>query len=225
MGRSKSYKAIENQVDPKQRYSVAEAVDFLAIFKRAKFDETVELSVKLDIDAKQADQLVRGSYSLPNGTGKSVKVIAFAEGAMADEAKAAGAIEAGAEDLVKKITDGWMDFDVAIAHPAMMRHVGKLGRLLGPQGKMPSPKSGTVTPDVLTAVKEFQGGKIEFRNDQQGSIQVPVGKASFSKEDLIENIESFLNHILSVRPSAVRGIYLDRAAVSLTMSPGVRLAV
>lgn len=221
----KRYRGLAKIVSPDKRYVVAEAVDLLRRMKSAKFDETVELALKLDIDPKQADQLVRGSFSLPKGTGKDVRVIAFCSGQMAEDATAAGASEAGGEELVKKIQDGWLAFDVAIAHPSMMRHVGRLGRILGPQGKMPSPKSGTVTPDVAAAVAEFRAGKIEYRNDNLGNVNVPVGKISFGQADLIENIDSFIQHVLAVRPAAVKGIYLSRAAVSLTMSPGVRLAV
>lgn len=221
----KRYQALAARVDPNQRHNVDEAVALLGQLKSAKFDETVEVALKLAIDPKQADQLVRGSYSLPKGTGKDVRIVAFCEGPEADGAREAGAREVGGEDLVKKIQGGWMDFDVAIAHPAMMRHVGKLGRLLGPQGKMPSPKSGTVTPNVAQAVGEFRAGKIEYRNDSFGNVNVPVGKISFEKADLVENIEGFIQHILAVRPAAVKGTYLAKAAVSLTMSPGIRLAI
>jgi large subunit ribosomal protein L1 len=221
----KRYERLAKRVYGQRRYSVEEAVDLLGDLKSARFVETVELAIKLDIDPKQADQLVRGSYALPHGLGKVVRVIAFAEGEMAEEAKAVGAEDAGGEDLVKRVQDGWMDFDVAIAHPSMMRHVGRLGRILGPQGKMPSPKSGTVTPDVVQAVKDFRGGKIEYRNDGIGNLNVPVGKIDFDREKLIENIQGFLSHLNSVRPSAVKGTFLAKAALSLTMSPGVRLAV
>jgi large subunit ribosomal protein L1 len=223
--RGKRYARLAKRVDPTRRYTVGEAVVLLHGLKSAKFDESVELALKLDIDAKQADQLVRGSFSLPKGTGKQVRVIAFCEGSEAEVAREEGAAEVGGEDLAKKIQEGWMDFDVAIAHPSMMRHVGRLGRILGPQGKMPSPKSGTVTPEVGRAVAEFRAGKIEYRNDSFGNVNVPVGKASFPAEDLVENIESFLRHILSARPQAVKGTYLAKAAVSLTMSPGIRLAI
>ncbi len=221
----KRYNKLADRVDAQRRYPVGEAVSLLKGMRSAKFDESVELALKLDIDAKQADQLVRGSFSLPRGTGKQVRVIAFCEGPEADAAREAGAIEVGSEELAKKISEGWMDFDVAIAHPAMMRHVGKLGRVLGPQGKMPSPKSGTVTPHVAQAVSEFRAGKIEYRNDSFGNLNVPVGKGTFEEEALVENIESFLQHILAIRPQAVKGLYLTKAAISLTMSPGVRLSV
>jgi len=154
-----------------------------------------------------------------------VKVIAFAEGQAAEDAKAAGATEVGGEELAKKVEGGWTDFDVAIAHPAMMRFVGKLGKVLGPQGKMPSPKSGTVTPDVAKAVKEFRGGKIEFRNDQFGNVHVLVGKVSFSAEDLTANASAMLEHVKAVRPAAVKGIYMAKAVLSTTMGPGLKLAI
>ena len=201
------------------------AVELLLNFEGAKFDETVELAVKLGIDPKNSQQLVRGAFSLPHGVGKSVRVIAFAEGDAAAACKEAGAIEVGAEDLAKKIMDGWLDFDVAIAHPGMMRHVGKLGRVLGPHGKMPSPKSGTVTDNVAQAVGEFVAGKVEFRNDDGGNIHIPVGKKSFKKEQLTGNVTAFLEHLNSIRPPAAKGIYLQRATISATMSPGVPLAL
>ena len=163
---------------------IAEAVELLLNFESAKFDETVELAVKLGIDPKNSQQIVRGAVSLPHGIGKTVRVIAFAEGDAAPAAVEAGAIEVGGQDLAKKILDGWMEFDVAIAHPSMMRHVGKLGRILGPHGKMPSPKSGTVTDNVAQAAGEFVAGKVEFRNDSGGNIQAPVGKKSFPSETL-----------------------------------------
>ena len=183
------------------------------------------MSIKLDIDPRQADQLVRGSFSLPKGTGKTLRVICFAEGEMAEKALEAGAIEAGGEELAKKVQGGWLDFDVAVAHPGTMRFVGRLGKTLGPKGLMPSPKSGTVTPDVVTAVKEFKGGKIEFRNDSFGNIHVPVGKLDFTKEDLIENISAMIGHIKNARPQAVKGIYMKTVFLSTTMGPGLALAV
>jgi large subunit ribosomal protein L1 len=213
-------------IDREKRYAVAEAVEILVAAKpKPKFDESVDLALKLNIDTKQADQMVRGSFALPNGTGKSQKVIAFCEGQTADDAREAGALEAGGEDLVKKIQGGWMEFDVAIAHPTMMRAVSPLGRVLGPQGKMPSPKSGTVTPDVVKAVREFQGGRVEFRADAFGNIHVPVGRASWEAGTLAENVRAFIDHINSIRPASVKGMFLQRAAISSTMGPGLRLAV
>ena len=223
--RSKRYREAVKDLDLTRVYGVAEAVEALKGRSKVKFNESFELAVKLNIDPKQADQMVRGTFSLPKGTGKSVKVIAFAEGDAADEARTAGAAEVGGEELAKKVEGGWTDFDVAVAHPQMMRVVGKLGRILGPQGKMPSPKSGTVTPDVGKAVTEFMGGKIEFRNDQYGNLHVLVGKASFSREDLIENVQAMIDHIESVRPQAVKGAYMTKVVLTTTMGPGLKLAV
>jgi len=223
--RSKRYQLARKAVDPARRYSLPEAVSLLKTFPAAKFTETVELSVRLGIDPRQSDQMVRGSVSLPHGIGKEVRVIAFCEGSKAAEAREAGAIEAGGEELVKKIEAGWTDFDVAVAEPAMMRHVGKLGRILGPQGKMPSPKSGTVTPDVVRAVKEFKAGRVEYRADNTGNLHVPVGRADFDEQKLVENVEAILSHIQAARPPSVKGVFIRSAHLSLTMSPSVRLAV
>ena len=180
---------------PEKASQVSEAVAALKQFEDAKFDESVELSMKLGIDPKNSNQIVRGAFSLPHGIGKEVTVIAFCEGEAASGALEAGALEAGGEELAQKVLDGWLGFDVAIAHPSMMRHVGKLGKLLGPHSKMPSPKSGTVTDDVVGAVKEFRAGKVEFRNDDHGNIHAVMGKKSFSAEQLTENIEAFIEHI------------------------------
>jgi len=222
---SKRYRAAAEKVDRNKRYTVTEAVAILKTFPKAKFNETIEIAMRLGVDVKQADQLVRGSASLPKGIGKDVRVIAFCSGATAEAAKAAGAVEAGAEDLVAKVMGGWTDFDIAVAAPDMMRHVGKLGRVLGPQGKMPSPKSGTVTEDVATAVKEFKAGRIEYRTDTTGNLHAPVGRADFSEEDLRSNIEAFLAHIQNARPASIKGTFVLSAFVSSTMSPSIRLAV
>jgi len=223
---SRRYRELAGKVEQAKPYPLAEAVKILKSgSKKCKFDETVDLAIKLGIDIKQADQIVRGSISLPKGTGKSMRVICFCDGALIEQAKAAGAVEAGGEDLAKKVNDGWLAFDVAIAHPAAMRYVGRLGKVLGPKGLMPSPKSGSVTPDVVKAVQEFKAGKIEFRNDDFGNIHVPVGKLSFAQEDLISNVQALLDHIAAMRPQTVKGIYLQKASLSSTMGPGVRLAV
>jgi large subunit ribosomal protein L1 len=193
--------------------------------KRKGFDQTVELVLHLGIDPKQADQMLRGAISLPKGTGKTQRVVAFCDDSLAEEAKAAGAVDAGADELIDKVTKGWMEFDVAVAHPQMMGKVGKLGRTLGPQGKMPSPKAGTVTPDVVTAVREFAAGKVEYRNDAGGNIHLPVGKVSFATADLKENIEAVVSHMLRIKPSASKGQYLKKACISGTSTPSVALSV
>ncbi|OHB67794.1 MAG: 50S ribosomal protein L1 [Planctomycetes bacterium RBG_13_60_9] len=202
-----------------------QAVDKIKSFKGVKFDQTVECVVVLGIDPKQTDQLIRGSLSLPHGVGKEKKVIAFCDDSQVEAAKKAGAIEAGVDDLVKKITDGWADFDVAVASTKVMGKVGKLGRILGPQGKMPSPKNGTVTDDVPTAVAEFKAGKIEFRNDAGGNVHAVVGRQSFDKKKLVENVEAFINHIKRVKPASAKGTYIKKACLSATMSPAVELSV
>ena len=191
--------------------------------KRKTADQTVEIVMHLGIDPRQADQALRGAITMPKGLGRARRVIAFCEGDAAEQAKAAGAVEVGADELVKKIQDGWLDFDVAVAHPSMMGKVGKLGRVLGPQGKMPTPKAGTVTPDVGTAVKEFSGGRVEFRNDKGGNIHLPVGRASFSSEDLKENIEAVISHITRLKPAASKGHYIKRICLSATRTPSVTI--
>lgn len=193
--------------------------------KRKGGNQTVELVMHLGIDPKHADQLIRGAISLPKGLGKSRTIIAFCDGAIAEAAMAAGASEAGSDELVAKIEGGWMDFDVAIAHPSMMGKVGKLGRVLGPQGKMPAPKAGTVTPDVAKAVKEFAAGRLEFRNDAGGNIHLPVGKVGFSAADLKENIEAVIDHITRLRPAAAKGQYIKKVCLSATRTPGVCIEV
>ena len=222
--KSKRYKKELEQAG-KEAMDVAEAVEKIKSYKSVKFDQSVECVLHLGIDSKQADQLVRGSISLPHGIGKQKKVIAFCEDSDAETAKKAGAIEAGSDDLVKKVSDGWMDFDVAIASPKVMGKVGKLGRVLGPQGKMPSPKNGTVTNDVATAVAEFAAGKVEFRNDTGGNVHVVVGKQSFDTSKLVDNIEAFLSHMKKIKPSAAKGTYIKKMSISATMSPGVTVNI
>ncbi|AQQ71337.1 50S ribosomal protein L1 [Limihaloglobus sulfuriphilus] len=216
-------KAIELASD--EALSVSDAVKKLKSFPATKFDQSVDIAMQLGIDPRQADQLIRGAISLPNGIGKAKNVIAFCDDSEVEAAKAAGAVEAGTEELVKKIEGGWMDFDVAIASPKVMGQVGKLGRVLGPQGKMPSPKNGTVTPDVINAVKEFAAGKVEFRNDSGGNVHTVVGKLSFDEEKLIGNIKFFIDHITKMRPASCKGVYLKKITLSATMSPGVNVAV
>lgn len=222
--RSKRYKKESEQVT-KELLSLADAVEKVKLFKSVKFDQSIECVMHLGIDPKQADQMVRGSISLPHGIGKQKKVIAFCEDADIEAAKNAGAIEAGCDDLVKKVTDGWLDFDVAIASPKVMGKVGKLGRVLGPQGKMPSPKNGTVTGDVITAVAEFAAGKVEFRNDAGGNVHTVVGKQSFETEKLIGNIEAFVSHIKKIKPAAAKGTYIKKVSLSATMSPSVTVSI
>jgi len=204
---------------------LAEAVAVLKKFPPTKFDQTVEVHVRLGIDPKQADQIIRGSLVLPHGIGKSKRVVVFAKGNLAEDARAAGAEEVGGEELAKKIKEGWTDFDVCIAAPDMMGLVGPLGKVLGPRGLMPSPRAGTVTADIARTVGEYKAGKVEFRNDPTGIVHAVVGKASFDAAKLNDNIRSFLNHILSLQPSSVRGQYVKSVSISGTMTPGVMVAI
>ena len=204
---------------------LAEAVKVLKGFKATKFDQSVEIVMHLGIDPRQADQLIRGSISLPNGIGKSKKVIAFCEDSEIAAVMAAGAVEAGNDDLIEKVAGGWFDFDVVIASPKLMGKAGKLGRVLGPQGKMPSPKNGTVTPDVENAVREFAAGKVEFRNDSGGNIHAVVGKLSFDDNKLVENIQAFRKKIENMKPESSKGTYIIKVSISSTMSPGVEVAL
>ncbi len=222
--RSKRYsKAAEGLT--REPLALEDALQKLDGFAKANFDETVELHVRLGIDPKKSDQQVRGAISLPHGIGKTLRVIAFAEGDKAEEARAAGACEVGSADLAKKIMDGWLDFDVAVASPDMMKHVGRLGKVLGPQGKMPTPKAGTVTPDVATAVKEFAAGKIEFRADSGGNVHAAVGKRSFENDKLADNIRALIERIASMKPAATKGAFFERTVIAATMSPGIVIKV
>jgi large subunit ribosomal protein L1 len=224
MNRGKRYKKELEQVKP-EPMSLAEAVEKVKSFKSVKFDQTIECVLVLGIDPKQSDQLIRGSLSLPHGIGKQKKVIAFCEDKDIEAARAAGAIEAGCDELIKKVADGWLDFDVAVASPKVMGKVGKLGRVLGPQGKMPSPKNGSVTADVATAVAEFAAGKIEFKSDAGGNVHVVIGKQSFEPEKLIGNIEVFLSHIRKIKPASMKGTYIKKMCISATMSPSIMVSV
>lgn len=194
-------------------------------YKAPKFDQTVNVVLNLGIDPKQADQAIRGSVSLPKGIGKTKRVVAFCREDVVGPAKAAGAVEAGGEDLVAKIEGGWMDFDVAIASPDMMRVVSKLGKVLGPKGLMPSPKAGTVTPNVADAVKEYSAGKVEYRNDAGGNVHAVIGKMSFSPGDLAANLEHFVGHIERSRPNTAKGVFIKKVVISGTMTPGVEVKV
>ena len=219
---SKRYRALREKVtlDP---VPLADAVKALKAFGNTKFNQTVEVSTNLGIDARQSDQNGRGSVSLPHGIGKTVRVAVFAQGDNVEKATTAGADIVGADDLAQKIKGGFMEFDVALATPDMMGVVGPLGRLLGPRGLMPSPRSGTVATDIAAAVREFKAGKIEFRNDKGGNVAAPVGKLSFTDTQLIENINSFLNHLRTVKPAASKGTYIRSITISATMSPGIRI--
>jgi large subunit ribosomal protein L1 len=218
--RSKRYKKEAEQLT-KEPVSLDAAIERIKSLRSVKFDQSIECVLHLGIDPKQTDQLIRGSISLPHGVGKQKKVVAFCEDSDAEAAVKAGAIEAGCDALIKKISDGWMDFDVAIASPKVMGKVGKLGRVLGPQGKMPSPKNGTVTGDVATAVAEFAAGKVEFKNDAGGNVQAVVGKQSFETQKLKDNIEAFIAHIKKIKPSSAKGAYIKKVCISATMSPAV----
>jgi large subunit ribosomal protein L1 len=222
---SKRHKGNRAAIDSTRKYPIAEAVDLLGQTKPPKFDETVEVAIRLGVDVKKSDQIVRGAFSLPHGLGKKLRVIVFAKDERHSEALEAGALEAGGQDLAKRIQDGWQDFDVVVATPDMMSVVGKLGKILGPQGKMPSPKTGTVTNEIATTVKEFCAGKIEYRTDSGGNVNAPVGKRSFAKEALVENIQSLIDHIKSVKPAAARGQFVLGVSVSTTMGPGIKLDV
>ncbi len=205
--------------------SLADAVAKIKTFNTTKFDQTVQLIMWLGIDPKQSDQIIRGALSLPHGIGQQKKVIAFCEGADAEAAKQAGAIEVGVDELIAKVTGGWSDFDVAIASTKVMGKVGKLGRVLGPQGKMPSPKNGTVTNDVATAVREFAAGKVEFKNDTGGNVHVVVGKLSFDAQKLIDNIDAVISHIKRIKPVSSKGTYIKKISLHAAMSPGVLVTV
>jgi large subunit ribosomal protein L1 len=222
--RSKRYKS-EAQAVSKEAMNLPDAVEKIKSFKTVKFDQSIECVLHLGIDTKLAEQLVRGSISLPHGIGKQKRVIAFCDDTEAEVAKKAGAVEAGSDELIKKVTDGWLDFDVAIASPKVMGKVGKLGKVLGPQGKMPSPKNGTVTSDVATAVAEFTAGKIEFRNDTGGNVHVVVGKQSFETKKLVDNIEAIVSYIKKVKPASSKGTYIKKMCISATMSPGILVNV
>ena len=222
-GQSKRYKQAAALFDRQTHYDLAEAVDILKKMPTRKFDETVEISFRLGIDPRQADQLVRGTVVLPHGLGKSVRVAVFAKGEPATAAETAGADFVGAEDLVEKINGGWTDFDVAIATPDMMGQVGRLGRILGPRGLMPNPKSGTVTPDAARAVQEAKAGRVEYRVDRTANVHTPVGKASFDAQRLRENAQVLIDAIIRARPAATKGQYMRSVTLSTTMGPGIRL--
>ena len=221
----KRIRPLADQHPGKDPQSIEDAVKILKRYNNVKFDQSVDIAFNLGVDPKQADQIVRGSVVLPNGIGKTLRVVVFAKGDLAEQATEAGADEVGGEELAKKIKDGWTDFDACIASPDMMGIVGPLGRVLGPRGLMPSPRAGTVTPDIGKTVREYKAGKVEFRNDSGGLVHAVAGKLSFDEPKLAENIQAFVNHILAMKPNSVKGQYIKSVSVSATMSPSVFLAV
>lgn len=220
---SKRYKSLLEKIDNTKQYVVADASAMMGTLKSAKFDETIEIAMNLNVDPRHADQMVRGAIVLPNGTGKTVRVAVFAKGVKADEAKAAGADIVGTDELVAQIKEGIFNFDVVVAAPDCMGLVGQIGRILGPKGMMPNPKTGTVTPDVATAVKNVKGGQVAFRVDKKGNIHAGIGKASFATEKIAENLNAFIVAINKQKPASAKGRYIKNAALSLTMSPAVKL--
>jgi large subunit ribosomal protein L1 len=220
---AKKYTQARKKIDREKRYELEEAFDLLPQVAYAKFDETVELAVRLGVDPRHADQMVRGSVALPNGLGKKVRILVFAKGQKEKEAEEAGADYVGSEDLVEKIQKGWTDFDKTIATPDVMGLVSKLGKILGPRGLMPNPKVGTVTFDVAKTVKEMKAGRVEFRVDKAGNLHIPVGKISFGKDKLLQNVQSLLEAIVRLKPPSSKGTYVKGMAISTTMSPGIKI--
>ena len=224
MKRGKKYQDAVKSFDKTAQYDVAEAIELVKKNATAKFDETIELHIRTGCDGRHAEQQIRGAVVLPHGTGKSVKVLVFAKGVKLDEAQAAGADHVGGEELIPKIqNDGWLDFDVVVATPDMMGVVGRLGRVLGPKGLMPNPKAGTVTMDVTKAINDIKAGKIEYRLDKANIIHVPIGKASFTEEQLADNFQSLMDAVIKARPSAVKGQFIRSCTVACTMGPGVKI--
>ena len=221
MKRSKAYSAVAEKIDADKVYAPVEAVEFAKANTTAKFDETLDVSVRLGVDPRKADQMVRGTVNLPNGTGKTARVLVFATGDRAAAAEAAGADEVGSDELIEKVAGGYLDFDAVVATPDLMGKVGRLGRVLGPRGLMPNPKTGTVTVDVAKAVTEIKGGKIEFRVDRHANLHFIIGKASFTSDQLSENYFAALDEILRLKPSASKGRYLRKITLSTTMGPGI----
>jgi len=220
---SKRKQTLLEKIDKEKAYSVEEAVKTVKDLKSAKFDETVEVALNLNVDPRHADQMIRGSVVLPHGTGKNVRVAVFAKGDKIDEAKAAGADLVGSDELIEQIQQGKIDFDIVIATPDMMGVLGKVARILGPKGLMPNPKTGTVTMDVAQAVKNAKGGQVNFRVDKKGNMHAGIGKASFSEEQLVDNLKTFVEKINRLKPASAKGRYIQNAALSLTMSPSVKL--
>jgi large subunit ribosomal protein L1 len=223
MRHSKRYRANREKVDRQKAYLLDEALNFIKENSNCKFDETVEMVARLGVDPKHADQMVRGTVALPNGTGKKVRVLVFAMGEKETEAQEAGADFVGSQDLVEKIQGGWLDFDVAVATPDMMRVIGRLGKILGTRGLMPNPKSGTVTMDIGRTVKELKAGRIEYRVDRQANVAVPVGKVSFTAEQLTENVKSFVDALIKAKPATAKGTYMKGLSICSTMGIGLKL--
>ncbi|HEX9880251.1 MAG TPA: 50S ribosomal protein L1 [Candidatus Binatia bacterium] len=222
-GGGKSYRKCAEKVDRARRYTLEDAVRLVRETARVKFDETVELAVRLGVDPRQADQNVRGTVLLPHGMGKSFRVLAFAKGDKENEAREAGADFIGGDDIVKKISEGWLDFDKAVATPDMMSAVGRIGKILGPRGLMPNPKAGTVTIDIGKAVRELKAGKLEFRVDKAGNVHIPVGRVSFSEEKLLDNAKTVLASLVRAKPASSKGNYIRGIAMSATMGPGIKV--
>jgi large subunit ribosomal protein L1 len=223
MKRSKAYRATVESFDLDNLYSPVEAIKIARTGSRRKFDETVDVAMRLGVDPRKADQMVRGTVNLPHGTGKTARVLVFANGDKAEAAREAGADYVGADDMIERVNGGWLDFDAVVATPDMMGKVGRLGRVLGPRGLMPNPKTGTVTPDVVKAVTDIKGGKIEFRVDRHANLHFIIGKASFSERQLAENYAAALEEVLRLKPASSKGRYLKKVTVSTTMGPGVQV--
>ncbi|HIW30872.1 MAG TPA: 50S ribosomal protein L1 [Candidatus Luteococcus avicola] len=223
MKRSKAYRAAAEKRDENQLYSAEQALELVKAGASAKFDETIDVAMRLGVDPRKADQMVRGTVNLPHGTGKTARVLVFAQGQNAEAAKAAGADEVGSDELIEKVAGGYLDFDAVVATPDLMGKVGKLGRVLGPRGLMPNPKTGTVTMDVAKAVSDIKGGKIEFRVDRHANLHFLIGKASFDQQQLADNYFAALDEILRLKPSAAKGRYLQKVTISSTMGPGVSI--
>ncbi len=223
MKRSKGYRKAAEKVDPTQVHAPLSAVRLAKETSPTKFDATVEVAMRLGVDPRKADQMIRGTVNLPHGTGKTARVLVFANGAKAEEARAAGADYVGSDDMIEKVAAGWTDFDAAVATPDLMGKVGRLGKVLGPRGLMPNPKTGTVTMDVTKAVTDIKGGKIEFRTDKHANLNFPIGRVSFSETQLVENYGAALDEIMRLKPSASKGRYVRKATMSTTMGPGIML--
>ena len=221
--RGRKYQQVREAVPAGKVFTLPEAIAFLKEHSFTRFDETAEVAFRLGVDPTKSDQMVRGTVNLPHGTGKPVRVVVFADGPAAEAARAAGADEVGLAELIKRVSDGWTDFDVAIAVPDSMRELRKLGRILGPRGLMPNPKAGTLTEDVATAVKQFKAGRVEFKMDRHGNVSVPFGKLSFSSEALVENCRAVIQAVKAARPAAAKGEFIRRCTVSSTMGPGLRI--